>query len=188
MRLFVSAAALVSSVALSSTVLADGTCTTMPSTGARVTWGAPSASMTERPAEESPVAKARELLARARLLDEAATADEKAAAEIATRLPALRSSAKAARDRADRAAGDDREVLVARAEDLEADLAVSEAETAAKRRSAAENRRIARELRARAVRIVREAPIDAPVVANACDPPYRFTASGLKVYRVECLE
>lgn len=127
------------------------------------------------------------MLARARLLDEAATADEKAATELAARLPALRASAKAARDRADRAAGNDRETLVSRAEDLEADLAISEAETTSRRRSAVENRRVARDLRARAVRTVREAPADPPP-ASPCDPPYRFTADGRKIYRIECLK
>jgi hypothetical protein len=122
------------------------------------------------------------------MLDEAATADEKAATELAQRLPALRASAKTARDRADRASGDDREHLVSRAEDLEADLAVSESETTAKRRSAAENRRVARELRARAVRMVKEPPAEPPQTNLPCDPPYRFTADGRKIYRIECLK
>lgn len=163
---------------------ADGVCP--PASGALATWGAPTTPAST--ADESPVARARDLLARARLLDEAATSDERAAVEIAARLPALRASAKAARDRADRAIGDDREALVSRAEDLEADLAVSEAETTAKRRSAVDNRRVARELRARAVRIVREAPVDPPSTGTPCDPPYRFSADGRKIYRVECLK
>jgi hypothetical protein len=133
------------------------------------------------------VGKARDLLQRARLLDETATAEEKAAIETAARLPTLRANAKAARDRADKATGPDRTVLVSRAEDLEADVAISEAEATAKRRSALENRRAARELRARAMRMVREAPAEAPG-QSSCDPPYRFTADGRKIYRVECLK
>ena len=167
-------------------VLADAPCTASPQ--APQTWGSSATTVAEPPAEESPVARARDLLARARLLDEAAAADEKAATELAARLPTLRASAKAARDRADRAAGDDREMLVSRAEDLEADVAVSEAETTAKRRSAIENRRVARELRARAVRTVREAPAEPPATTSPCDPPFRFTADGRKIYRIECLK
>lgn len=140
-------------------------------------------------ADESPVARARDLLARARLLDEAALGDEKSAVEIAARLPALRATAKTARDKADRASGEDRETLVSRAEDLEADVAISEAETTAKKRAAVDNRRMARELRARAVRLVREAPVESPANAGSpCDPPYRYTADGRKIYRVECLK
>ena len=165
---------------------ADGTCAPAPASPTS-TWGAPAQQSTQQTVDEPPVVKARDLLARAKLLDEAATADEKSATEIAARLPALRLSAKTARDRADRASGDDREILVSRAEDLEADLAVSEAETTHKKKTAAENRRIARELRTRAVRLVREAPVDAPV-GSPCDPPYRFTADGRKIYRVECLK
>lgn len=159
---------------------ADGTCTT--GSAAPATWGV----AVPTTGEDTPVGRARDLLARARLLDEAAAADEKSASEIGMRLPALRASAKAARDRADHASGGDREPLVSRAEDLEADLAVSEAETTAKRQSALENRRVARELRTRAVRLVREAPSEPP--SSPCDPPYRFTADGRKIYRIECLK
>jgi hypothetical protein len=134
--------------------------------------------------EESVVGRAREMLLRARFLDEAATNDEKVATDIAARLPTLRVAAKGARDRADKAASAEKEGLVARAEDLEAELAVSEAELAMKRRAAAEDRRVARELRVRAVRLVREGQDEA---VSACDPPFRFTADGRKIYRVECL-
>lgn len=170
---------------------ADGKCTNAPPASALSTWGAAGAPATgdTRPVpEESPVTRARDLLARARLLDEAATTDDKSAIEIAARLPTLRTTAKTARDRADRAFGPDRETLVSRAEDLEADLAVSEAEVTAKRRSAAENRRVARELRARAVQLVRDAPVEPQSTKPTCDPPYRYTADGRKVYRVECLK
>jgi hypothetical protein len=146
-----------------------------------------SVSTASPPADESPVSRARDLIARAKLLDEAATNDEKSAIEIAARLPALRTSAKAARDRADHASGNDRESLVSRAEDLEADLAVSEAETTARRHSAVDNRRAARDLRARAVKLVREAPVEV-ASSSSCDPPYRFTADGRKIYRIECLK
>jgi hypothetical protein len=158
---------------------ADGVCTP----AAPATWGV---TATTPSTDDTPVGRARDLLARARLLDEAAAADEKSANEIGTRLPTLRASAKTARDRADHASGNDRETLVSRAEDLEADLAVSEAEATAKRQSALENRRVARELRTRAVRLVREAPSEPP--SSPCDPPYRFTADGRKIYRIECLK
>jgi hypothetical protein len=137
-------------------------------------------------AEELVVGRARELLMRARFLDEAATTDDKTAADIAARLPALRIGAKGARDRADKAKDPEKDALVARAEDLEAELAVSEAELSMKKRSAAEDRRVARELRTRAVRLVREGGGDE--IVSACDPPFRYTADGRKIYRVECLK
>jgi hypothetical protein len=139
-------------------------------------------------AEESVVMRAREMLNRARFLDEAAVNDDKAAIDLATRLPNLRVAAKSARDRADRATGADKEALVSKAEDLEADLAISEAELAMKKRAAAEDRRVARDLRARAVRLVRDGALAEDLALGACDPPYRFTADGRKIYRVECLK
>lgn len=124
------------------------------------------------------------MLNRARRLDDAATIDERVAGEIALRLPALRASAKAARERADRASTDEREVLTSRAEELEAELVVSEAEVAEKRRQAAEQRLLARTLRARAVTFVRE-----PSARSFdCDVPYSIHESGRKVYHVECFE
>jgi len=95
------------------------------------------------------------MLTRARFLDEAATVDEKAALDLANHLAALRASAKVARERADKATPEERELLGARAEDLETDVIVSEAEITFKRRTASENRRVARELRMRAVKLVR---------------------------------
>src|SRR4051812_22366017 len=78
---------------------------------------------------DSPVTRGRDMLTRARFLDEAASVDEKAATELTSRLPTLRAAAKTARERADRAATvDDRELLGARAEDLETDVIISEAE------------------------------------------------------------
>ena len=56
-------------------------------------------------ASDTPVARARELLARAKFLDEAGSADDKAAVDLQQRLPALRAAAKAARERASRATG-----------------------------------------------------------------------------------
>src|SRR5262245_11264422 len=132
--------------------------------------------------DESPISRAHDLLTRAKLLDETTTSDEKSAAEITLRLPTLRTTAKIAHDRADKANGDDREALVSRAEDLEADLAVSKTETIAKKKSTADNRRAAHELRARAVRLVREAPTDPQGLGSPCDPPYRFTSDGRKIY------
>lgn len=137
---------------------------------------------------DSPVTRAREMLTRARYLDDAATTDEKNAAELASRLGALRTAAKVAREKAERATPEEREVLAAHADDLETDVIVSEAEISFKRRTAADNRRVARELRLRAVKLVREAPADEAAMADACDPPFRFTADGRKVYRVECLK
>jgi hypothetical protein len=122
------------------------------------------------------------------VLDESAAIDERTAAEIAARLPALRLSAKTARERAEHAAGPDRETLLSRAEDLEADLSISEAEVTAKRRSATESRRLARELRARAMRLVRDAPPESTSGDSRCDPPYRFSPDGRKLYRIECLD
>jgi hypothetical protein len=150
----------------------------------RVTWGGSGHAATAAQ-EESPVSRARELLVRAKFLDDAATLDDKMVTDITSRLTAMRLAAKVARDRADRATND--ESLAAKAEELEADLTVSEAEVAFRKRTAAENRRVARELRVRAVRVVREAPVD-DAVASACDPPFRFTADGRKIYRVECLK
>lgn len=138
---------------------------------------------------DAPVTRARDLLSRARFLDEAANIDEKAAIDLAARLATLRTSAKAARDRVDRATPEERELLGARAEDLETDIIVSEAEVTFKRRTAFENRRVARELRMRAVKLVREAPAFEDATASAsCDPPFRYTADGRKIYRVECLK
>jgi len=161
---------------LATAVRADGTCT------APQTWGATPVSA-PAPEVATPVSRARDLISRARLLDESAAADEKASSDLAARLPTLRATAKTARDKADRASGDDRETLVARAEDLEADLAVTEAEVTAKKRAAIDNRRTARDLRTRAVKLVKDAP-----EGNECDPPFRYTADGRKIYRSECLQ
>lgn len=185
-------------VTMPSAALADDT----QSTSVPTTWGGVQGTHSDATSTslDAPVTRARELLGRARFLDDAATTDEKAAAELQARISALRTAAKAARDKADHAGADDKEVLVARAEDLETDLAVSEAEITFKRRAAADNRRVARELRQRAVRLVRDTPgssgyatesmADAertPTRMVSCDPPFRFTADGRKLYRLECL-
>lgn len=107
--------------------------------------------------DPSPAALARDLLARARALDEAALADERSAAAIGKDLPAKRAAAKVARDQADRASGVDKIALEANADDLETDVAISEVETVTKREAAAERRLRARELRARALRLVQGA-------------------------------
>jgi hypothetical protein len=153
--------------------------------GAPVTIGAGPETARNVP-DEGVVGRARELLNRARFLDEAAANDEKTANDLAARLPNLRIAAKAARDRAERAKDPDRDALLAKAEDLEAEVAVSEAELTLRKHTAVEDRRVARELRQRAVRLVREAPEESSL-ATACDPPYRFTADGRKIYRIECL-
>lgn len=139
-------------------------------------------------AREAPVMRARQLLTRARLLDETATADEKAATELVAKLAPLRTAAKAARDHAEKASVEDKEALGARADDLETDVIVSEAEVTFKRKTAANNRRYARELRARAVMLATEAPLAEEPAALACDPPFRFTPDGRKIYRIECLK
>jgi hypothetical protein len=166
---------------------------------ARQTWGAhggaPDASSatsaTSSSRRDSPVTKAREMLTRARTLDEAAALDEKNATELAAKLPGLRLEAKAARDRADRATGDQRELLGAKAEDLETDVQISDAEVAFKRKIATENRQLAHELRLRAVKVLREEPTPTAIydpTGSSCDPPFRYTQDGRKVYRVECLK
>ena len=183
MRLAVGA--ILGAVVLSSSIAAAEPCTPAPIT----TWGASNTNTTAAPVLDSPVARARDLLARAKILDEQATNDEKSSADLAVRLPQLKASAKAAREKAEKATGDERDAAVARAEELEADVTVSEAEIIAKKRSAADNRQTASMLRARALHVVREGAAEAPVVqqANAaCDPPFRFTADGRKIYRIEC--
>lgn len=139
-------------------------------------------------AHEAPVMRARQLLTRARHLDEAATADERAATELVAKLAALRTAAKAARDHAEKASVDDKEAFGARADDLETDVIVSEAEVTFKRKTAANNRRYARELRARAVMLATEAPLAEEPAALGCEPPFRFTPDGRKIYRIECLK
>jgi len=168
--------------------LSPGAAGSSPS--ALTTWGGRGSSLVDATSvtRDSPVTRAREMLTRARFLDEAATVDERASVELAGRLGSLRASAKVARERADKASPDERELLGARADDLETDVIVSEAEITFKRRTAAENRRVARELRLRAVKLVREAPAFEDPAASSCDPPFRFTADGRKIYRVECLK
>jgi hypothetical protein len=154
------------------------------------TWGGRGSALVDATSvtRDSPVTRAREMLTRARFLDEASTVDEKAAVDLASRLGSLRASAKTARERAEKASPDERELLGARADDLETDVIVSEAEISFKRRTAADNRRVARELRLRAVKLVREAPAAEDPMATSCEPPFRFTADGRKIYRVECLK
>ncbi len=160
------------------------------SSSAITTWGGRTSSLVDATSvtRDAPVTRARDMLTRARFLDEAAAVDEKAALDLANHLGALRASAKVARERADKATPEERELLGARADDLETDVIVSEAEITFKRRTASENRRVARELRLRAVKLVREAPAFEDPTANSCDPPFRFTNDGRKIYRVECLK
>lgn len=178
-------------LAFASYAHADEKCPTPPRAPA-VTWGAtPSgtgAATSPAPVvDESPVAKARDLMARAKFLDEVATTEEKAAVDLAAKLPALRAAAKAARDKADKATTADKETLVAKAEELETDVTVTEAEANEKKKAAADNRKVARDLRARAVKMVKETPAEREE-ASSCDPPFRFTADGRKIYRLECLK
>jgi hypothetical protein len=158
---------------------------------APVTWGGSSTSIYDpsAAARDAPVVRARQMLSRARFLDDAAETAEKEATEIAARLPAMRVAAKAARDRVGRATPEEREVLGARAEDLETDVIVSDAEVTYKRRAAVDDRRGARDLRVLAVKLAREAPAEGEAsLASSCDPPFRYTADGRKVYRLECLK
>lgn len=143
---------------------------------------------TAPPPEEALVGRARDLLTRARVLEETASSDERLVTDLTKALPALRLAAKAARERATRAesAGrPDAEVLVIRAEELEAELAVGEVEVVVRRHAAESTRRLARELRALAVRSVKD-PTPSAEPTLPCDPPYRYTADGRKLYRVEC--
>jgi hypothetical protein len=161
--------------------------------GTFATWGAGYANGdadSTRATREVPALRARDLLFRARWLDETAAADEKSAADLSARLPALRAAAQATRQRAERArTTEERELLSARAEDLETDVVVSESELSYRRRSAVDNRRMARDLRARAVRLAREpASADDTALVAACDPPFRFSTDGRKIYRLECLK
>ena len=53
------------------------------------------------------------------------------------------------------------------------------------------NRRIARDLRARAVKIVKEVKDLNEGVADTaamCNPPFHYTPDGRKIYRIECLK
>jgi len=184
---------LVSTLLLSRTSLADPyDPSAMPpgSFGNLPTWGTAHAiNDATSVTRDAPVTRARELLTRSRFLDDAASVDEKAAAELTARLPALRAAAKGARERTERAGEGDKDLLGARADDLEADVIVSEAEVTFKRKTAADNRRAARDLRVRAVKLAREpaSASEEPAVL-ACDPPFRFTADGRKIYRLECLK
>ena len=124
------------------------------------TWGGHGSSLADATSvsRDSPVTRARELLTRARFLDEAATVDEKAAIELASRLASLRAAGEGRRVSAPiRRAPRSASCSALRADDLETDVIVSEAEVTFKRTTAADNRRVARELRLRAVKLVREA-------------------------------
>jgi hypothetical protein len=165
---------------------ADEKCPTPPAPP-KVTWGATPSSASTAPSDESPVSKARDLMARAKFLDEAATSDERAAVEVAAKVGPLRAAAKSARDKAEKATAADKVALEAKAEQLETDVTVTDAEATEKKNSAADNRRVARELRARAVKMVKETPAEREQ-ASSCDPPFRYTPDGRKIYRLECLK
>jgi hypothetical protein len=182
-------AALLASTALAHVARADDKPSSDKPSTERSSTDKPTASSASK--EERVVARARELLDRARSLDEAAALDDKTAADVAARLPNLRIAAKAARDRVSRMKETDpnHESLLARAEDLEVDVAVSEAEASVKKRAAADDRRVARDLRARAMRVLRKGTLDEEALSvGPCDPPFRYTWDGRKVYRIECLK
>lgn len=187
----VGVALLVASMSVSGRAAADEASPSKPSPPPRtlVTAPPPVSLAVAPPPEEAVVGRARDLLARARVLDETAASDERLVADLTKALPALRVAAKAARERAARAesAGrPDADVLVARAEELEAEVAVGDVEVVVRRHAADSTRRLARELRALAVRVVKEPSPGAAEATPPCDPPYRYTADGRKLYRVEC--
>jgi hypothetical protein len=103
---------------------------------------------------DPPVTQARDMLTRAKQLDEVAKTAEREVITLEQRLPGLRTSAEAARKRAKNG----EQALVAEAENLEADLIVSEAEVASKRKASIEARETAHTLRSHAVRLVIVAP------------------------------
>ncbi len=169
----------------------------------RVTWASSrtvstashEASTSSRDLPDSPVVRARDSLLRARSLDEAASLDERAADEIAAKLQEMMAAAKGARATADKSPPETRERLKARADDLEVDVAVSEAEITDKRRTAADQRSAARELRSHALALVRQpqvvqerAALASASASASCDPPFSYTPEGHKVYRVACLK
>lgn len=150
-------------------------------------------------AQPSVVSRAKDLLARARFLDESALSDERVATDLDKKLPQMRDALAKALLAAD-ARPAERQALVARAESIEADITVSEAEILVRRRSAVDNRRVAREFRERAVALVKaeSAPPPPPPKGSAglplylpaqreCSPPFAFTPDGRKVYKIECL-
>lgn len=115
--------------------------------------GAPTSAAAQDTYSASPVALARELLLRARRLDDSATVDERVAAALTAELPAKRVAAKNARDAVSKASPEQLAAAEARADDLETDVIVTEAEIVARRNAASEDRRMAKDLRARAVRL-----------------------------------
>jgi len=150
-------------------------------------------------AQPSVVSRARDLLGRARFLDESALSDERVAADLDKKLPQLRDMLAKTLHAAD-ARPQERQALVAKAESIDADITVSEAEILVRRRSAVDNRRVARELRERAVALVKGESAAPPAtskvnaglplylpVQRECTPPFAFTSDGRKVYKVECL-
>jgi hypothetical protein len=173
---------------------ADGPCTPQPpapqASTQRVNAPAPAPEV-----EESPIARARDLLAHAKILDDAATSDERVAAELERKLGVMREGARLARIQVDRAKPVDRDAALARAETLEADLVVSEIEIASRRRAASDNRKSALDLRERAVRAAkgepqREAPRTPPLYLPTqaeCTPPFVYAPDGRKIYKLECL-
>jgi len=98
------------------------------------------------------------------------------------RPPALRAGGKVAREKADKATTADKVALDAKAEEIETDVTVTEAEATEKRKSAADNRRVARDLRARAVKMVKEPPPERADEAATCDPPVPFPPDERKTY------
>lgn len=157
-----------------------------PKPAARTTWGTPESERGEN--LETPPSRARSMLARARFLDEAAGAEERIARDLTAALPAKRTAATAARAKVAHGPPEFKDVFTADAENLEAELAVSEAEIDFRKRLASEDRAIARDLRVRAVRVARDA-MGGPTsdaLATSCDPPFYYSGDGLKKYRMEC--
>lgn len=143
---------------------------------------------------DDPTVRARRLLDRARTLDEGAARNEAAARDVELRLPKLRADARAAREAVNRAPVAARASAEARAEDLEADVAVSESELTLKRRLAVEQRRQARELRSTAITIAKDGVSAGDAATRSassedflgCARPLQLSPDGSKVFRIEC--
>jgi hypothetical protein len=127
--------------------------------------------------DDGRITRARELLGRARKADESATQDQKVANELSKKLDGLRQQAIAARRSADVAQPQDREDAVALAEQAEAELALSEAEIVQRRTAATDARKAARDLRDRALRVMRgeekaAAAVPRPLGSRECRSPF----------------
>jgi len=145
----------------------------------------------------SALAQARDLIARARVLDEVAASEEKLAVELAKKVAAQRSEVKRLRHAA--TFRPEKDALTDRADAIEAELLVNELDIEEQKHAAAEHHRSARELREHAVDVVRgrvayvvhrhRDPL-LPMYIPAdweCSPPYTLQPDGRRLYKHECL-